>query len=225
MANVGPNQGRRLRLALSRFAAMLIEEAQSISGLSYTQLDEQLGLPDGQAFRYSRYPVDEKTRAPQAGSIQQLENRVAVFLKRPAHKVVVENSRLISEENWLDPSGVVAGVPDHAELEDARDIDLQLGYEHDWPTFRRLKTDNVLDYESIDSLIKRGATRREWPESLMLYVWQWGMLWERGIPWLTRENYDIEPGISIGDWTAATVEKGKRQRADMMRNLNLVNGS
>src|SRR3546814_7312118 len=92
MANVGPNRGRRLRLALSRFAAMLIEEAQSISGLSYAQLDEALDLPSGQSFRYSRYPVEAKTRAPQAGSVQRLENRVAVFLKRPRHIVVVERS-------------------------------------------------------------------------------------------------------------------------------------
>lgn len=79
MANIGPNKGRRLRAALSRFSAMLIEEARSVSGLSYAQLDEALGLSEGQAYRYSLYPMEAKTRAPQAGSIQRLENRVAAF--------------------------------------------------------------------------------------------------------------------------------------------------
>lgn len=46
---------------------MLIEEARDVSGLSYPKLDQALGLPDGQAFRYSQYPIVAKTRAPQAG--------------------------------------------------------------------------------------------------------------------------------------------------------------
>jgi len=205
MANIGKNRGRRLRLAISRFAAMLIEEAQSISGLSYAELDEALGLPDGQAFRYSRYPIDAKTRAPQAGSIQQLENRVAKFLRRPAHNVVVEDHRLVDENDLLNVGRLIIGTPDNVDIDDAADVDLQLVYEGDWPTFRRLKADDLLGYEPIDSLIKRGATIEEWPEMFALYAWQWGMLWERGVPWLTRERYGIADGVSVEDWIAATV--------------------
>lgn len=138
MANVGPNKGRRLRAALSRFAAMLISEAQYVSGLSHAQLDEALGLSDGQSFRYSLYPLRAKTRAPQAGSIQQLENRVAALLKRPAHKVVVEDNRLLLGSISPFTNNAIGTPSDRLDLETSEATDFQLGYEGDWPTFRRL---------------------------------------------------------------------------------------
>lgn len=183
---------------------MLIEEAKSISGLSYAELDEALGLSDGQAFRYARYPIDAKTRAPQAGSIQQLENCVAKYLGRPAHNVVAEDNRSIDETDVLNADGLVIGRPDSVDIGDAEDVDLQLGFEGDGPRFRRLKAGDPLGYEPIDSLIKRGASIEGWPEMFVLYAWQWGMLWKRRVPWLTLERYGISDGMSVEDWIAAT---------------------
>ena len=111
MANVGTNKGRRLRVALMRFSAMLIEEARDLTGLPYAELDAQLGLPDGQSYRYSLYPIQKKSRAPQAGSIQELENRVARLLKRTAHKIVVENRILFDGVRPGWQSDVLMGTP------------------------------------------------------------------------------------------------------------------
>lgn len=95
MANIGPNRGRVLRTALNRFAAILIDEARTFTGMSYAELDEALGLEQGQSYRYSLYPRTGKTRAPQAASIQQLENRVAKLLKRCAHRLVIQNNKAV----------------------------------------------------------------------------------------------------------------------------------
>lgn len=214
MANIGPNKGRKLRLALSRFAAMLIEEARDVSGLSYPKLDQALGLPDGQAFRYSQYPIVAKTRAPQAGSVQQLEVRVARFLKRPAHVVVVENNSLLGGpgSHRLD---LVVGTPaDELDLGESNSTDLQLGYEGDWPTYRRLKYAEWSDsLESICSLVNRKASPEDWPEMLALYSWQWGVLWDRGIPWLSRPDYGFPAGTPACVVIRSVFQDAKQERA------------
>jgi hypothetical protein len=191
--NVGENRGRRLKLALSRFAAMLIEEARDLTGFSYLQLDEKLGLPDGQAYRYSLYPITAKTRAPQAAGIQELENRVARLLKRAPHKIVVENNSKLAEGSLFSDSHVEDIVGGKLNLRDYDALDFQLGYEYDWPTYRRLKYDPEVLFcsgEKIFELIQLGAHNR-WPEMLRTYAWQWGILWDRGLPWLSRSEFGI----------------------------------
>jgi hypothetical protein len=213
--NVGPNRGRRLKTALSRFAAMLIEEARDISGLSYGKLDEALGLPDGQAKRYSLYPRSAKTRAPQAASIQQLENRVARFLERTAHIVVVENNAKIdvNDGDWF---GHIEGRPsDDLNLREYDPVDFQLGYEGDWPTYRRLKYSSMALSSSltpIHELIAREA-HSKWQEMFILYSWQWGVLWDRGLPWLNRAEWNISPGAPVESFVPAITQKAKAERA------------
>jgi len=198
--NVGENKGRRLKLALSRFAAMLIEEARDLTGFSYTQLDEKLDLPDGQSYRYSLYPITAKTRAPQAAGIQELENRVARLLKRAPHKIVVENNSKLAEGSPFSDSHVEDMVGEKLNLREYDALDFQLGYEYDWPTYRRLKYDPEVLFssgEKIFELMQLGAHDR-WPELLRLYSWQWGVLWDKDLPWLSRfefgisEDWDIE---------------------------------
>lgn len=213
--NVGPNRGRRLKVALSRFAAMLIEEARDISGLSYAKLDEALGLPDGQAKRYSLYPISAKTRAPQASSIQQLENRVARLLKRTAHIVIVENNAKIDVDggDWI---GHIEGRPsDDLNLRKYDPLDFQMGYDGDWPTYRRLKYSSMTLFSSltpIHELIAKRAHSR-WQEMLVLYSWQWGVLWDRGLPWLDRAEWSISPDAAVESFVPAITEKAKAERA------------
>ncbi|MDY7579290.1 hypothetical protein RGU70_13285 [Herbaspirillum sp. RTI4] len=157
---------------------MLIEESRDITGLTFAQLDEKLDLPDGQSYRYSLYPIENKTRAPQANQIQELEYRVAKLLKRAAHIVVVENNgKIANESEDFSQQDIVEGKPgDGLNLRQLDGIELQLGYDGDWPTYRRLKSDGVLFYGggvSIRDLVKRGV-HSEWPEMLRLYAWQWG---------------------------------------------------
>ncbi|AHE35033.1 hypothetical protein [Burkholderia pseudomallei] len=185
MANDKPNKGRRLRLAVSRFAAMLIQEAKHIGQLSsYRAVDEALDLPYGQSFRYAQYPVGAKTRAPQVAWIQELENRVAKLLKRTAHTVIVENN-LIREE---------MGIP--SELTNPRDFsgdNFQLGYEGDWPTYRRLICPE--------------------PDLIEMYYWQWGVLWDRGLPLLSREEWGVPADSPIEPFVDALTHDKMRARA------------
>ena len=164
MSNVGPNEGRRLRMASSRFTAMLIEEAKDLSGLTYAKLDEALGFELGRCTQYSRYPVREKTRAPQADELQNLENLVARLLLRPAHVLKIENLALLTtDEPFAD---IVVGEPDLAlDLREFQQIDFVITYEDDWPTYRRLK------YDSIALLTGQSL--------VALYAWQWGILYDR----------------------------------------------
>jgi hypothetical protein len=201
MANNGSNMGRTLRPALSRFAAMLVEEARDLLGLTYPKLDEKLKLIDGTTQRYALYPTRKETRAPQADEIQNLENIVAAAVQRPAHIVVIENNALLADGAHLLDIGI--GVPD-AKI-NLRQIDknsLQLGYEDDWPTYRRLK-----------------YTRPRGGVSLLeLYAWQWGVLWDRGVlrePW-TREAQGIAPDVPTEDFLPKLVEEAKQQRLAVM---------
>lgn len=82
---------------------------------------------------------------------------------------------------------------------DARDF--QLGYEGGWPTYRSLKADPTTifcDYPSIHELVTQGR-HDDWPEMLQIYSWQWGVLWERGLPWLSRETMEVEPETPIDE--------------------------
>lgn len=196
MANIGPNRGRTLRGALNRFAAILIDEARTLTGLSYSDLDAALDLPDGQSYRYSLYPRTLKTRAPQAASIQQLENRIAALLKRRAHRIVVRNNKA-----KIQGRDEIVGSPGNLiDFSDLAWSDLELAYEYDWPTFRRLKGRSVLEH----------------------YLWQWGILWDRGVvpyPW-TREGLGVPANMPVEEFlpslTAAHVQ-ARQKMADAVR--------
>lgn len=172
--NVGENKKRRLNRALQRFAAMLIEEASDLSGLPKSKLAEAMGLSDDQVKRYIRLPGMKNSRAPQAAAVQQLENRVAKLLKRSAHTVVVENNTKLGGSDAYFSEGVEGRPGDDLNL---REFDLgsfQLGYEGDWPTYRRLKTHQAWATGSVKvkSLIKNRVAFERWPEMLRSYAWQ-----------------------------------------------------
>ena len=193
MANVGPNRGRTFRGAINRFAAMLIDEARTLTGCSYAELDALLDLPEGQCYRYSLYPRTKKTRSPQAASVQNLENRVARLLKRRAHTVLVQNNKA------AHPCGdETSGAPgDQASLGEITGSDFQLVYEHDWPTFRRLKDKAVMSH----------------------YLWQWGILWDRGavpLPW-SRELFNLPADMPVELFLPSLTTAHIHLRAAMMK--------
>jgi hypothetical protein len=210
MANIGPNKGRRLRDALSRFAAMLIEEAHDISGMTYEKLDHALEFPEGRSQEYSKYPRRRKTRAPQVDGIQRLEIRVARLLKRPAHVIVVED-RISPRDSWYPVTEI--GPPNsERNLRAYSQSDLQLGYSGDWPTYRRLKYSPIANRNGVDL---RAA-----------YAWQWGILWDKGFlpdPW-TREAQGIPPGVPIELVLPELVENAKHQRLMLMHMNALAAG-
>lgn len=190
--NVGHNKGRRLRAALSRFAAMLIEEASDISGMSFSQLDEKLDIPDGQSYRYSLYPMRSKTRAPQAGGIQGLENRVAKLLKRSAHTIVVLNNAELTNTENIYLADTVEGKPsDELNLREFDGALFEFGYEGDWPTYRHLKLR---------------------PENLRFYAWQWGILWDKDSSLCSREAWGIHPSTSVESFLPELTLKIMRER-------------
>ncbi|WP_439670861.1 hypothetical protein [Cupriavidus necator] len=180
---------------------MLIEEARDFTGLTFEQLDEALELKEGEAIRYSRYPIERGTRAPNADDIQDLEDRVARLLKRPAHTVVVENNAVLNADPYADP---VIGEPRSGmNLRDLDATDVQLGYEGDWPTYRRLKY----------SPPTRGV------RVLDLYLWQWGILWDKGVlPW-SREALGLPQSTPVEEFLPALVQEVKRQRQEVFADL------
>lgn len=188
MKNYNP---RRLRPALQQFAAMLIEEAHDISGLSYEALDEQFGFSAGLCLRYRA-----KKRAPQADEIQNLENLVARLLKRPAHVVLITDNSKITYDGL---AGVSIGAPDCGmNLREDDDAFLQLVYEDDWPTYRRLKYGRSI-----------GGIR-----TMDLYRWQWGCLWDKGLlqePW-TRACQGLDGHTPIEDFLEGMVSAWKENR-------------
>jgi hypothetical protein len=206
--NVGSNKGHRLQVARSRFAAMLIQEARDVTGFNFKQLDQALGLEEGYSRRYSLYP--KKCRAPQAARLQDMENRIAKLLKRSAHVVVLEDLTK------------VVGKP-HSGL-NARDTDkysLWLTYADNWPTYDCLKnyrepgmSENGCDRQSeqeplIHELVGAGAAYEAWPHMLRLYAWQWGVLWDKGLPWLSREALGVAADTPVEVFLPIEVEKAK----------------
>ncbi|GGC84761.1 hypothetical protein [Undibacterium terreum] len=212
--NVGENKGRRLRLAIARFAAILIEEARDLTGFTFSQLDEYLGLPDGQSYRYSLYPISGKTRSPQAAGIQQLEDRVAALLKRCSHKLVVENNRKLNPDILLSDDHVEGSPNDGLNLRGYDATDFQIGYEGDWPTYRRLKYDRS-SFDAclgISDILKSGEFELL-PEMIRIYAWQWGILWNKGIPGVSHLEAGIDLKIPIELYLPALVEQAKNERA------------
>lgn len=129
--------------------------------MTYEELDTALELPVGQAYRWSKFgeiasPTgNKKGRAPQAGGLQTLENKVAKFLGRPAHLLMVGNNALLDENDLLKPRSI-AELASGMNLRDIDCADLEIEYEYDWPTYRRLNQ----------------------PLMLEIYQWQWKILWD-----------------------------------------------
>jgi hypothetical protein len=172
---------------------MLISEARDVAEISsYPKLDEALGLPDGNSQRYALFPLERaNTRAPQIGGIQSLENRVARLLRRPAHKVVIENTApLHGIGNLHRALDLIAGEP-RADA-NFRAIDpthLELAYEYDWPTYGRLGKIDLSRIRDQDTLVSR-------------YAWQWGILWDRDIlpaQW-SREALGIPASMKVEEF-------------------------
>jgi len=183
MPNRKPNKGRRLRLALGRFSAMLMEECRDLLGLSYPEIDSALDYPKGRAYIWSKFggPTNttgnKKERSPQAGSMQTLENKVAKLLGRPAHKLVIESNSEIDPTDFQSDL-VVAELGSGVNVRKFDLSDLQIGYEDDWPTYRRLK------YAPDPNLIH-------------LYRWQWKVLWD---PEIRKEWGDERVEKTIQEW-------------------------
>lgn len=175
---------------------MLIEEARDVGGFTFAELDVLLDFEDGTTSRYS-----QRKRAPNAEDIQDLENKVARLLKRPAHLVVLENNGLAAEGGITN---LEFGVPDKAlNLRDVPANLLQLGYDADWPTYRRLKYSPSRGGHSL----------------LSVYAWQWGILWDRGaldLPW-TREALGLHPDTPVEMFLPEMVENAKAERAAYIR--------
>lgn len=111
--NIGPNRGRLLARPIKGFVHRLLATVAKTTGLSYRELDKELGYPPAtDSITESYVKLSHKGRAAQASGVQDLENKVARFLGRPAFQVVVRNlgvgPSLIRLSGNLDPVGLVA---------------------------------------------------------------------------------------------------------------------
>lgn len=188
-------KGGSLTGARKRFTAMLVEEAKEIGGFTFEELDELLDMKQHTMSRYS-----QQKRAPNAVDVQDLENKVAKLLKRPSHVVVIENNELAVHPY----AELMVGAPDNGlNLRSTPAECFQLGYEGDWPTYRRLKYSPP-----------RGGVRL-----IQLYAWQWGILWDRGVlpsQW-SRQALGIPEDAPVESFLPAMVEAAKAERAAIWR--------
>lgn len=169
----GPYKKRRLQFGLQQLAKSLVLEARRIGGFTYEQLNELLDF-DGECQRYVARPDAAGKRRPRAHEIQDLENQIAAFLKRPVRKIVVVDIR----------TRTTLGVP--AKAADYRAYspeDLSLAYD-----------DGSLSYAQI---IDAGEL---WADYLFAaHAWQWGLLWERNVPELSREELGIPDDVPVDE--------------------------
>ncbi|WP_028205907.1 hypothetical protein [Paraburkholderia nodosa] len=129
---------------------------------------------------------------PQAASIQQLENRVAKLLKRCPHRLVIQNNKAAA----LRQDEIMGAPSDPIDFDYLAWSDLQIAYEHDWPTFRRLKGH---------------------PETMNHYLWHWGILWDKGLvpyPW-SRELFGVPADMPVEDFLPALTKAHIIIRRDM----------
>lgn len=173
----------RLRLATSRFLAMLIREAKDITGFSNEALAEALNLEFGTLVRYSIYPPRPKTRAP-LGIAQRFENKVAGLLRRASHPVVIEcthESVLQSQSvrHWYDlrvSNDARIQLWRRPSLQNATAIDFELTYGDSWPTYDRVGRFDICKPWS------------EQPELVKRLSFQWGWLWDESLPYPPPEG-------------------------------------
>lgn len=210
-------KGRRLGPALSYFAAMLVEEALDVGGMTISQLAQELDIPYERVKRYSRYPGEKgKTRGLQVASVQWLENKVAQVLQRSAHPVAVKYA-----------SGDLANPTAELNVRDFNEFELWLGYSDGWPTYGRLKygyenfwpvfgiaRDEPQMELSVHELVAKNASLCEWPKRVQPYAWQWGVLWDKGLPWLSRAILDIKADISVESFLPSMTSQAIRVLAE-----------
>lgn len=92
LPNAGPNRGRLLGKPIKGFVHRLIGTVAKTTSLSYAELDEALGFPPAtDSITKSYVKLTHKGRGVQAAGVQDLENKVAKFLGRPAFRIVVRN--------------------------------------------------------------------------------------------------------------------------------------
>jgi hypothetical protein len=200
MEGKNSNKGRRLRLATNRFLSMLVREARDISGVSYEVLAEALRLEVNTLTRYAICEPVSKARAP-LHMAQRLENRVASFLERPAHPVVIEctHNRILYGPGW--PYWVDLRVSDNTEIKWRRDRDLPFAEEHD---FELVYGDSWPHYGKLSSSggFNASAPWCDQPASIQEFAVQWGVLWRRPgkcpLPNGMREWQDREFLIPMG---------------------------
>lgn len=134
------NKGWVRRVAYARFTSCLMKELAHVGGLdtSAKRLDALMtvGWNDGRAGeldekdfnRYNKYPLRPKARVLSTKKLQILENAVAAILKRPAHTLMlIDNAR-------QKTFPLAARLPKDTEWHH-----LEVIYEDDWPTWRRLE--------------------------------------------------------------------------------------
>lgn len=179
MANNGKNKGQRLKDARQRFAAMLIQEVHDITGLDFARIDRALSLESGMA--YKRFHM----QGPNALLIQDLENRVAKFLGRPSHRIIVINRKL-----GFACVGTPGGKMDKKNF---LAKDFFLAYDDEFPTYGSMNVHKGPSeyWPPISELIKSKATQYDWSPFLSKYSWQWAILWDQ-VPWLLKSAHGIK---------------------------------
>lgn len=176
--------GRRLRPALHNFAKSLMEEVLLIGDLNLAVAERIRGLTTVEAVRYLRSSLDGKARAPQAASIQTLENKVATLLGRQAHTVAIAHK----------PSGKLLARPTAGlNLREFDASELELVYEDGWPTFSHLTGEDP----------SLGPAH-------YLYWWQWGVLWEQGHPLFSRSEFGLGQSEPIDGFAMRLVERARK---------------
>lgn len=194
VANIGPNNGQKLRWPLKSFTEMLIREARWVSGMTYEQLDEALSPPGsiwcGQTYRYAK-----KDRAPLASAIQSLEQRVADLTKRKARRIAVfegSNRKFVGYPEDFHELG-----RKRLSEQFLRARFLFLAYEDGWPTF----------FDLVDV----NQTRPDGGIALAAWCWQWGLLWEKGWPGLERSAFGFSADEPLQSVIRALVHKAEAE--------------
>ncbi|WP_155623532.1 hypothetical protein [Burkholderia vietnamiensis] len=156
---------------------MLIREARDFTKLDDAALDRALGQSFPARDESSDIPIAKSggatasyryvsaLRAPQAGAIQSLENRVAKLLGRPAHLIVIKDATQRGRADPLIYLAPASGLKRHAEAEE-----IDLGYDNDWPTYS-----DFLQYGKFDI----DHPWHDQPALIKAFGWQWGCLWDR----------------------------------------------
>lgn len=194
----GPYKKRRLLFGLQQLAESLVREARHIGGFTYEQLNELLDL-DGECQRYAACPDAARKRAPKADEIQDLENGIAALLKRPSRKIVVVDIR----------TRTTLGVPSKgADYLAYSPEDLSLAYADGPPLYEQM-IDEISDADEL------------WADYLFAaHAWQWGLLWERNIPELSRQELGIPVDVPTVELICILQDARRRAAHDYETHLD-----
>lgn len=200
-----PSRGSLLKEASCQFAAMLMEELRDIGGYrsprSLMEALESAGLATERVKHYIS-TNKKKIRGPSRAALQQLENKVAKILRRPAHIVVIYDANRLYGSGDPCETMVKISAKYPRWMEGTKTCLLELGYDANWPTYRRLKMAGE--------------------EAKARYAWQWGVLWEQGA--YLREALGVHQDQSIDAYIAERVQQAKvhelasqRERMEQIR--------